>query len=55
MTKGMVKILKDFETGHPKFSKYVLASFVFESSVVILVSWESTFKIGNFEGIFVSM
>jgi hypothetical protein len=53
MTKGMVKILKDFEIHHPKFSKYVVVSFVFESSVVVLVSWKSTFKIGNFEGIFV--
>jgi hypothetical protein len=55
MTKGMMKILKDFKSNHPKFSKCVVVFFVFKSSVIVLVSWESTYKIGNFEGIFVSL
>jgi len=55
MNEGMMKILKDFESSHPKFLKCVIASFVFKCSVVVLVSWESTLKIGNFEGIFESI
>jgi len=38
MIKGMMKTLKDFENGHPKFSKCVVVSFVFKSSLVVLVS-----------------
>jgi hypothetical protein len=33
-----MKILKDFKSNHPKFSKCVVVFFVFKSSVIVLVS-----------------